>query len=83
MHRPADTYVLVRDLDEPKAHALEEDIRSLPGVLSVVVPPEPSRLLEGCLLLVEHDPRLLQSHAILECVTSSGLSGQLIEPAPR
>lgn len=76
----SDTVILVRgNLDAGRRTALDRTLRSCQGVLSVVIPAQPSTMLHGHLLVVHHDPNEIQSISVLDRVTSAGVEATLIE----
>ncbi len=76
----SDIVILVREsLDARRRTALDRSLRRCPGVMSVVIPPEPSAMLHGHLVVVHHDPNEIQPANVLARVRSAGVAATLVE----
>ena len=76
----SDIVILVQEsLDLRRRAALDESLRGCPGIVSVVIPAEPSAMLHGHLVVVQHDPNEIQPTNVLARVMSAGVNATLVE----
>ncbi len=61
------------NLDKPGRNKIEENLRAINGVVSVHNPDERPHLV-----VVEYNPEVTNSQAVLKCVTSEGVHAELI-----